>query len=442
MVKIGIIGGSGLDDPKLLSDYSEKEISTPFGRPSSKITCGKISGVEVCILARHGKNHEINPSKVNYRANIHALKILGCDYIIATSAVGSLREEIKPGDLVFIDQFIDFTKFRKNTFFEQYGKVVHSPMAEPFSKELREILMDACKNLGFKYHERATIVVIEGPRFSTKAESFMFRSLGCDVIGMTAFPEVALANEAGIPYATIAMSTDYDCWKENEESVSFEMILKTMKENADKVKRLFVKIIPEITSNHLNKTGLSLNSDLYFKDLDFIKSKITSIPNWPKPGIIFRDITTLLADPVGVNKVIELFFSRYKDKRIDIIAGIESRGFIVGSLLANKLNIPFVLIRKKGKLPREVVREEYDLEYGKDSIEIHKDSIKPGQKVLVVDDLIATGGTVIAACSLIRKLFGEVYECCSIIDLPDLHGREKIEKIGYKTFTLIEFEGE
>jgi len=441
MVKIGIIGGSGLDDSKLLSEYSEREMVTSFGRPSSKISCGKLNGVEVCILARHGKNHEINPSKVNYRANIHALKLLGCDYIIATSAVGSLREEIKPGDLVFIDQFIDFTKFRKNTFFEQYGKVVHSPMAEPFSKDLRKILINNCKNLGFRCHERSTIVVVEGPRFSTKAESFMFRSLGCDVIGMTAFPEVALANEIGIPYATIAMSTDYDCWKENEESVSFEMVLKTMKENADKVKRLLIEVIPKIANKNENKEVLFSNSVLGFKDLDYIKSKITSIPNWPKLGIIFRDITTLLADPSGVNKVIEIFANRYNDKKIDIVAGIESRGFIVGSLLANKLNIPFVLVRKKGKLPREVVREGYELEYGKDSIEMHRDSIIPGQRVLVVDDLIATGGTFIAACNLVKKLGGEVFECCSIIDLPDLHGREKIEKSGYKTFNLVEFTG-
>ncbi len=428
MVKIGIIGGSGLDDPKLLSNYEEKEIDTPFGKPSSKITCGKINGIEVCILARHGKNHDIPPSVINYRANIHAFKILGCDFIIATSAVGSLRDEIKPGNLVFPNQLIDFTKQRKMSFFDSVGEVKHTPMAEPYSLKLREILCKVCDELGFNYNKNKTMVVIEGPRFSTKAESFMFRQWGADIIGMTGCPECSLANEIGIPYQTIAMSTDYDCWKEGEESVTFEMVLKRMHENSDKVKKLLIETIPRIA-----------DADA---DEDFIKSKITSIPNWPKPGIIFRDITTLLADPQGVNRVIEIFYNRYKDKKIDVVAGIESRGFIIGSLLANKLNIPFVLVRKKGKLPREVIREEYELEYGKDSIEMHRDSIKYGQRVLVADDLCATGGTFIAACNLVRKLGGEVFECCSVIDLPDLKGREKIERNGYKTFTIIEFEGE
>ena len=426
MVKIGIIGGSGLDDPRLLSDYFEKEVDTPFGRPSSKISCGKLNGVEICILARHGRKHEISPSKVNYRANIHALKILGCDYIIATSAVGSLREEIRSGDLVFLNQFIDFTKFRKNTFFEKYGEVVHSPMAEPFSKELRKILIENCNSLGFRFHEKATIVVVEGPRFSTKAESFMFRNLGCDVIGMTAFPEVALANELNIPYATVAMSTDYDCWKENEESVSFEMVLKTMKENADKVKKLLIEVIPKIAN---------VNDD-------FIKDKIRTIANFPKPGIMFRDITTLLKDSEGMNRVIEILCNRYKDKKVNIVAGIESRGFIIGAILANKLGIGFVPIRKKGKLPHEVIREEYDLEYGKDSIEVHKDAINSGDNVLIIDDLIATGGTAVAAGNLIKKLGGNVVELAFVIELEDLGGRKKLENLGYDVFSVVKFEGE
>jgi len=425
MVKIGIIGGSGLDDPRLLSDYVEKEISTPFGRPSSKISCGKLNGVEVCIIARHGKKHEINPTKVNYRANIHALKFLGCDFIIGTSAVGSLREEIRPGDLVFVDQFIDFTKFRKNTFFEKYGEVIHTSMAEPFSKDLRKILIETCKSLGFRHHDRATIMVIEGPRFSTKAESFMFRNFA-EIIGMTTFPEVALANELKIPYASIAMSTDYDCWKEGEESVTFEMVLKTMKENAEKVKRILIEAIPKIAK----------------VDEEFIKSKIRTIPDFPKKGIMFRDITTLLKDNSGMNRVIDILYNRYKDKKINVVAGIESRGFIIGGILANKLGVGFVPIRKKGKLPYEVVREEYDLEYGKDSIEVHKDAINLGDSVLIVDDLIATGGTFLAACNLIKKLGGNVFECCSVIDLPELKGREKIENSGYKVFTIVEFEGE
>jgi 5'-methylthioadenosine phosphorylase len=246
MVKIGIVGGSGLDDPKLLSDFEEKELNTPYGKPSSKYVCGKISGVEVCILARHGKKHDISPSLVNYRANIHGFKMLGCTHILATSAVGSLREEIKPGNLVFPSQFIDFTKLRKNTFFDSIGEVKHTSMAEPFDSNLRKLLCKCCDELKLDYNSDKTIITVEGPRFSTKAESHMFRSWGADIIGMTNFPEVALANEIGIPYQTISMSTDYDCWKDDVEGVSFEMVLKTMNENSEKVKKLLLAAIPKI----------------------------------------------------------------------------------------------------------------------------------------------------------------------------------------------------
>ena len=426
MTKIGIIGGSGLDDPGLVSDYEEKEIETPYGKPSSKITCGKINGVEVCILARHGKNHEISPSFINYRANIYALKMLGCDCILSTSAVGSLRDEIKPGNLVFPNQFIDFTKQRKSSFFDSVGEVIHTPMAEPYDLRLRDVLINLCKEFGFNFNTNKILVVIEGPRFSTKAESFMYRQWGADIIGMTGVPEVVLANELGIPYQTIAMSTDYDCWKEGEDSVTFEMVLKRMKENSEKVKKLLIEAIPRIAN----------------VDIEFIKSKIRTIPNFPKQGIMFRDITTLLKDNEGMKRVMDILYNRYKDKKIDVVAGIESRGFIIGSILANKLGVGFVPIRKKGKLPFEVVSEEYLLEYGKDSIEIHRDAINYGQKVLIVDDLIATGGTFLAACNLVKKLGGDIFECVSVIDLPDLKGLEKIEKSGFKVFSIVEFKGE
>lgn len=173
-----------------------------------------------------------------------------------------------------------------------------------------------------------------------------------------------------------------------------------------------------------------------------IKSKIRTIPNWPKKGIMFRDITTLLKDKDEYNRMIALFAERYKNQKIDVVAGIESRGFITGSVIAHKLGIGFVPIRKPGKLPAETVSEEYDLEYGKDKIEIHKDAIHKGTKVLLVDDLIATGGTALAACNLIRKLGGEIVECCFIIDLPDLGGKKKLESAGHKAFSLVEFEGE
>ncbi|MCX6727149.1 MAG: S-methyl-5'-thioadenosine phosphorylase [Candidatus Shapirobacteria bacterium] len=238
---IGIIGGSGLDDPQILSKSRQKEIDTPYGKPSSMLTEGEIKGKRVVILARHGRQHSVPPTLVPYRANIWALKEMGCTNILATTACGSLREEMKPGDLVFIDQFIDFTKLRKLTFFED--KVIHTPMALPFDLVLRKALVKTAKELSLNCHSKGTMITIEGPRFSTKAESMMFRSWGADLINMSTVPEVVLANELQIPYQSVAMVTDYDCWKENEESVSFELIMKRMNENAEKVKTLLIKTI-------------------------------------------------------------------------------------------------------------------------------------------------------------------------------------------------------
>jgi 5'-methylthioadenosine phosphorylase len=229
MVKIGIIGG----------------VTTAYGKPSSLITTGKINGVEVVILSRHGKKHETMPTNVPNQANIKALKDQGCTHILATTACGSLREEIKPGDFVFIDQFIDRTTKRASTFYES-GKVCHIPMAEPFCPNLRELLKEQAKVLHLPFHEKGTMVTIEGPRFSSRAESAMFRQWGGDVINMSTVPEVVLAREAGIHYAAIAMSTDYDCWRNTYEHVDIEMVLKTFKENAEKVKRLIISTIPHI----------------------------------------------------------------------------------------------------------------------------------------------------------------------------------------------------
>ena len=243
-IKVGIIGGSGLDDPRLMKDIKEKKVKTPYGSPSSPLTIGKINGVPTVILARHGKGHSIYPTGVNYRANIHALKREGCTHILATTAVGSLREKIRPGDLVFVDQFIDHTKHRALTFHDE--KVIHTPMAEPFCPRLRSLLSASAAELKLRCHNKGTVITIEGPRFSTKAESHMFRSFGADVINMSTVPEVILAREIGICYQTIAMSTDYDCWKEGEEPVTWEMILKIMSKNADNVKKLLVKTVSKI----------------------------------------------------------------------------------------------------------------------------------------------------------------------------------------------------
>ncbi len=243
-IKIGIIGGSGMDDPRLMKGKREKKVKTPYGNPSSALTIGKIDGIDTVILARHGKDHSIYPTGVNFRANIHALKKAGCTHILATTAVGSLREKMRPGDLVFPDQFIDFTKHRPLTFHDE--RVIHTPMAEPFCETLRSLLISAAKELNLRHHNKGTVVTIEGPRFSTKAESHMFRKLGADVINMSTVPEVILAREAGICYQTIAMSTDYDCWKEGEEPVTWEMIVSTMNRNAENVKKLLLKTVSKI----------------------------------------------------------------------------------------------------------------------------------------------------------------------------------------------------
>jgi len=244
IIKIGIIGGSGMDDPAIIKGSKEKKVSTPYGSPSSDLTTGTINGVDVVILARHGKDHSIYPTGVNYRANIHALKKESCTHILATTAVGSLRERIKPGHFVFIDQFIDFTKHRPLTFHDE--KVIHTPMSEPFCDYLRSILVSSAKELKLTYHSKGTVITIEGPRFSTRSESHMFRKLGADIINMSTVPEVILAREAGICYQSIAMSTDYDCWKKGEEPVSWEMINAIMTKNAENVKRLLIKAIGKI----------------------------------------------------------------------------------------------------------------------------------------------------------------------------------------------------
>jgi 5'-methylthioadenosine phosphorylase len=245
-MKIGIIGGSGLDDPKLLQDYREIEVSTPYGKPSSPLTIGKLGGADVVIIARHGRKHTIMPTNVPYQANIWALREQGCTHILATSACGSLREEIKPGHLVLPDQFIDRTTQRKSTFYEK-DRVCHIPMAEPFCPKLRAVIFGAARELGLQMYPKGTIITIEGPRFSTRAESRMFRQWGADVINMSTVPEVVLAREAGICYQVIAMSTDYDCWHDSEEAVNISMVLETMKKNIENVKKLLIKTIPLIT---------------------------------------------------------------------------------------------------------------------------------------------------------------------------------------------------
>ncbi len=247
MTILGIIGGSGMNDPDILENPQKKEVETSYGKPSSALVFGQIKGRNVIVIARHGEKHEITPSNVNYRANISALKKHGVSSIIATTACGSLREEIKKGDFVIIDQFIDFTKQRKSTFFDSFENgIEHTSMANPFDTDLRKILFDTAKKLGIVVHRKGTVITIEGPRFSTKAESEMFRLLGGDVINMSIATEAVLANEAQIPYAAIAMSTDYDCWKEDEPEVKWEDVMTIFNKNVKHVINLIKNVAKEL----------------------------------------------------------------------------------------------------------------------------------------------------------------------------------------------------
>lgn len=246
MVKIGMIGGSGFDDPDFLTDVRSIKKGTPFGSLSADLIVGKAGEIETVIMLRHGKGHRIMPSAINYRANIWAMKEVGVTHIIATSACGSLRAEIEPGHLVFPDQFIDWTRTRKSTFHEG-DQVVHMAMADPFCERLRSILIETCITEGIIHHPRGTVVTIEGPRFSTRAESRMFRMLGGDIINMSTVPEAVLAREAGICYAVAAMSTDYDTWHDSEAPVTWEMIAETMNNNVENVKKIFFRSLSKIT---------------------------------------------------------------------------------------------------------------------------------------------------------------------------------------------------
>lgn len=248
MAVIGIIGGSGLENPSILKSSQSKKVTTRFGNPGSSLVCGNSGGTDIVILSRHGTGHTIPPSQVNNRANILALSEEGCTHIISTTACGSLREEIERGDLIIPDQFIDFTKKREVTFFDEFepGKMGHTQMADPFDENLRKLIISTAKDLHLRVHEKGTVITIEGPRFSTRAESNLFRTWGADIINMSVAPEAVLANELGIPYATIAMSTDYDSWKSDEKPVSWEEVLKVFEQNVHNVLLLLQTVIPKI----------------------------------------------------------------------------------------------------------------------------------------------------------------------------------------------------
>ncbi|KAK7790946.1 hypothetical protein R5R35_005876 [Gryllus longicercus] len=257
-VKIGIIGGSGLDDPDILENRRETLVSTPFGDPSDVLIEGTINGVPCVLLARHGRKHTIMPSKVNYRANIWALREIGCTHILASAAVGSLQEEMKPGDLVLLDSFIDNTKSRIQTFYNgdegSLPGICHLPMRPAFCPATQTVVLEAAKAVNVSVKPSGTIAVVDGPRFSSLAESNMYRILGAHLVGMTTVPEVVLAKEAGLCYITLAVVTDYDCWRSVEEVVSATSVIAMFQKNVQKLIDVFRKAVSLIAEKNWDES--------------------------------------------------------------------------------------------------------------------------------------------------------------------------------------------
>jgi 5'-methylthioadenosine phosphorylase len=242
---VGVIGGSGLYDIEGLTAAREVRVRTPFGAPSDSIMVGRLEGTSVAFLSRHGRGHRLNPSEINYRANIYALKALGVSRVISVSAVGSMNESIEPGGVVIPDQFIDLTKRRAATFFEG-GLVAHVAFGEPVCAALARLLAASAERLGASTRRGGTYLCMEGPQFSMKAESRLYRQWGVDVIGMTNMPEAKLAREAELCYATMALVTDYDCWHQTEEAVTVDAILATLHHNVALAKRILLAVVPSL----------------------------------------------------------------------------------------------------------------------------------------------------------------------------------------------------
>ena len=244
--KLGVIGGSGLYDIEGLTNRREESVRSPWGSPSDNLIFGELQGVELVFLPRHGRGHYLSPSGINYRANIDALKRVGCTDVLSVSACGSLKEKYAPGEFVMVDQFIDRTRNREKSFFGN-GCVGHVSMAYPVCERLSALASDSAKKAGITIHEGGSYVVIEGPQFSTLAESRLYRQWGCDVIGMTNMPEASLAREAELPYATVAMVTDYDCWHTEEEAVSVTNVLEVMHANVERARRMIEQLVKTLS---------------------------------------------------------------------------------------------------------------------------------------------------------------------------------------------------
>lgn len=263
--QIGIIGGSGFDDPQILEGRREVYGETPYGAPSDVLVEGRISGVDCVLLARHGRRHSIMPSNINYRANIYALKKAGCTHILASTATGSLQEDIKPGQIIVLDNFIDRTTKRQQTFYD--GKehspvgVCHMSMEPAFCTRTRDAIIRTALEIGIPAHDRGTAITIEGPRFSSRAESLMFRQWGADVVNMTTVPEVALAKEAGLCYAAIAMATDFDSWT-SSSTVSVADVLVMFKANVEKITQLIIGTVANIAKEDWTETLEAMQKDI------------------------------------------------------------------------------------------------------------------------------------------------------------------------------------
>ncbi|MBI5492965.1 MAG: S-methyl-5'-thioadenosine phosphorylase [Deltaproteobacteria bacterium] len=254
---VGVIGGSGLYEMEGLADVEAVRVETPFGEPSDEYMTGMLGDTKMLFLPRHGRGHRLTPSEVNYRANVYGMKKLGAEWIISVSAVGSMREHIKPGHIVIVDQFFDRTRGRASSFFGN-GMVGHVEFADPVCPDLSGVLYGAAGKAGAVVHRGGTYICIEGPQFSTRAESTIYRSWGVDVIGMTNIPEAKLAREAEICYSTVALSTDYDCWHTTEESVTVEMIIETLRNNVKTAKEIIRRAVPDIGAKRACKCASAM----------------------------------------------------------------------------------------------------------------------------------------------------------------------------------------
>lgn len=277
---LGVIGGSGLYAMDGLEAIEEHVVETTFGAPSDVIVSGQLGDTRMLFLPRHGRGHRFAPHEINYRANVLALKMLGAEQIVSVSAVGSMKETIHPGDVVLVDQFVDRTRHRSNTFFEGLGVAAHVEFAEPIDAALQETLYRAVVETGTRAHRGGTYVCIDGPQFSTRAESNLFRSWGVDVVGMTNLPEARLAREAELPYATIALATDYDCWRVSEEAVTVEAVLAVLKQNvatARSILKNVAAILPDPTESPTHRALENAVMTAPSRISDDAKAKLTPL---------------------------------------------------------------------------------------------------------------------------------------------------------------------